>query len=146
MLAFTLVVSVGAGLLFGLAPALRSARPTQMDALRATVGTSTTGLGFFRPQRLRHALVFVQVVAAFVLLVGGGLLMHSFLKLSSVDTGYDADRVLTFQVALPPARYPATSFAPFADALVARLRTAPMSVRPPSRSSCRRSRCGIRSG
>jgi putative ABC transport system permease protein len=125
VLAFTLAVSVGAGLLFGLAPALRSARPTQMDALRATVGTSTTGLGFFRPQRLRQALVFVQVVAAFVLLVGGGLLMHSFLKLSSVDTGYDADRVLTFQVALPPARYPATSFAAFADALVARLRTAP---------------------
>jgi putative ABC transport system permease protein len=124
VLAFTLAVSVGAGLLFGLAPALRSARPTQMDALRATVGTSAA-LGFFRPQRLRHALVLVQVVAAFVLLVGGGLLMHSFLKLSSVDTGYDADRVLTFQVALPPARYPATSFAPFADALVARLRTAP---------------------
>jgi predicted permease len=125
VLAFTLVVSVAAGLLFGLAPAVRCAGSSQMDALRATAGTSTTGAGWLPPQRLRGALAMMQVVAAFVLLVGGGLLVHSFLKLTQVDSGYDAARVLTFQIALPPARYPVKRFAPFADGLVERLRTAP---------------------
>ena len=62
---------------------------------------------------------------AVMLLVGGGLLIHSFVKLANVNPGYDAADVLTFQVALPPDRYPNARMKTFADDLVARLRQVP---------------------
>ena len=62
---------------------------------------------------------------AMMLLVGGGLLIHSFVKLANVNPGYDAADVLTFQVALPPDRYPNARVKTFADDLVARLRQVP---------------------
>jgi putative ABC transport system permease protein len=60
-----------------------------------------------------------------MLFVGGGLLIHSFVKLASVNPGYDATGVLTFQVALPPDRYPNDRTKTFADDLVTRLRQVP---------------------
>ena len=60
-----------------------------------------------------------------MVLAGGGLLMHSFIKLSTVDPGYDAANVLTFQVALPVGRYPLPALKTFADDMVARMQTAP---------------------
>jgi predicted permease len=127
VLAFALAVSVGVGVLFGLAPALRHSRPSQMDALRESAGaTPAAGApGSHGLARWRSVLVVVQVVAALVLLVGGGLLMHSFLRLTRVDMGYDAGNVLTFQVALPSERYPVARLAPFADAIVEKLRAVP---------------------
>lgn len=62
---------------------------------------------------------------ATMLLVGAGLLIHSFIKLASVDLGYDPSKVLTFQVALPRDSYPAARLETFAEDLVARLRSAP---------------------
>jgi hypothetical protein len=58
------------------------------------------------PARLRGLVVVAEVALAMILLIGGGLLLHSLLKLTSVEPGYRAGNVLTFQVALPATRYP----------------------------------------
>ena len=60
-----------------------------------------------------------------ILLIGGGLLLHSLVKLTSVEPGYRAANVLTFQVALPATRYPADRVRAFAEDLTTRLRAAP---------------------
>jgi putative ABC transport system permease protein len=70
-------------------------------------------------------LIVAEVAMTLVLLAGAGLLAHSFLRLSSVDPGYDATRVLTFQVNLPVDRYPDARVRAFAEDLVARVRTMP---------------------
>jgi putative ABC transport system permease protein len=70
-------------------------------------------------------LVVTEVALAMVLLVGGTLLIRSFVKLSAVDPGYHSDNVLTFQVSLPLARYPDARLKAFAEDLVAHLRSVP---------------------
>jgi predicted permease len=62
---------------------------------------------------------------ATVLFVGGGLLMHSFVKLARVEVGYDPANVLTFQVSLPGSRRPVAELKTFAEQLVERLRSIP---------------------
>ncbi|MCG8466723.1 MAG: ABC transporter permease, partial [Gemmatimonadetes bacterium] len=79
---------------FGLAPSIRFSRPRVVGALgqRGGVGERRRGWG-------RDALVLVQTASALVLLVGSGLLMRSFLALTSVDPGYDTRDIFSFQVA-----------------------------------------------
>lgn len=107
IVAFTAGVSLLTGLLFGLAPALfgSAAGPSETlrDAARGTTAGSERG-------RARSALVVTEVALALMLLVGAGLLARSFQKLVSVDTGLQAEQVLTMRVAARPARYqePAT--------------------------------------
>ena len=74
---------------------------------------------------LRSALVIAEVSLSMVLLVGAGLLIHSFARLSTVNTGYDPNGVLTFQVALPVDGYPTARLKQFAEDLVARLSLMP---------------------
>jgi predicted permease len=114
--AFTGVLSVLTGVLFGLAPALRSSLSDPIEAIRT---------GVVRAQRTGGGLVVLQIALATVLLVGGALLVRSFFNLSRVNTGYDAANVLTFQVALPVARYPDDRLRPFAEEVVSRLRSIP---------------------
>jgi putative ABC transport system permease protein len=92
-LLFTLIVSVAAGLLCGLVPALRSSRPN-LTRLREGGRGSTR-----RHHRARDALVVAQTALALVLLVGSGLLLRSFQALRSVDPGYDTEDIFTFQMA-----------------------------------------------
>jgi hypothetical protein len=70
-------------------------------------------------------LVAGEIALATVLLIGGGLLIHSFARLATVDRGYDSANVLTFQVALPAERYPLADLKSFAEDLVERLRSVP---------------------
>jgi putative ABC transport system permease protein len=100
--AFTLLVSVLTGLLFGLAPALQVSRPDLTDALKES-GRSTAGL---RRNRLRSALVVTEVALSLVLLVGAGLMIRSFAKLSQVDPGFKPDQVMTMGVVLLRGKYP----------------------------------------
>jgi len=125
VLAFSIATSVGAGVLFGLAPALRHTRSDSAAALRE--GANSPGSGFGRAHRvsLRGALVVAEIGLAMVLLSGGGLLIRSFAMLSGVDAGYDPSNVLTFQVALPVDRYPTARLKAFAEELVTRLRSVP---------------------
>jgi putative ABC transport system permease protein len=93
------------GLAFGLAPALRAGRSSSaLDALRS--GTRTVG---GRTQRLRAALVVVEVAASVVLLVTSGLLIRAVWRIQTTDPGFVADDVLTLQTALPLPKYDSTA-------------------------------------
>ena len=123
VLAFSIAVSIATGVLFGLVPALRCARPDDAVALRD--GERTTGAGhrLGRYLSLRGALVVAEIGLAMVLLAGGGLLIRSFVELSRIDAGYDPSNVVTFQVAIPSDVYPPARTKAFAEELVARLQT-----------------------
>jgi putative ABC transport system permease protein len=92
---FTLVVSLGTTLLFGLAPALRASKPDVHETLKEGTARSSPGLP---RQRLQKALVVVQVALASVLLVGGGLLLQSLYRLMTRDPGFDPRHVLTVKL------------------------------------------------
>ena len=103
VLAFSVVISVLTGLVFGLVPALRLSRPEVADVLKAGRSTGFEGDG----GRSRHVLVVIEVALSVVLLVGAGLMIRTFVVLLSVDPGIQPDRVLLVGVPLPPAKYTA---------------------------------------
>jgi len=103
VLLFTLLVALATGLLFGLAPALRVTKNNLHDALKEG---SRGAVGDRGGLRLRRSLVVATVALALTLLVGAGLMIRSFAKLVRVDPGFQADRLLTFNVSLPTVKYP----------------------------------------
>jgi putative ABC transport system permease protein len=100
VLAFSALIALGAGLLFGLAPALQTFRSDVIGALKA--GRRSVAVGRARPQA---ALVVVQVALATVLMICASLLTRSVLQLLRHDPGFRSDRLLTFYLDLPFARY-----------------------------------------
>jgi len=99
-LAFTLIVSLGTGILFGLAPVLHVRRETSYDVLKS--GRSTpAGVS----NRLRRVLVVAEIALSLVLLAGAGLLLRSFAQILKVDPGFRPEGVLTVRVSLPDAKY-----------------------------------------
>jgi putative ABC transport system permease protein len=109
------------GFAFGLAPAVRAGRSSTLDALRS--GTRTAG---GRTQRLRAALVIVEVAASVALLVTSGLLIRAVWRIQSTDPGFVADKVLTLQTALPLPKYEATARrAQFYDRVLEEVRALP---------------------
>jgi len=98
VLIFTGVISILAGILFGLAPALRSSRYNLQETLKeGGRGTSSAR------HRAQGVFVVIEMAMALVLLVGAGLMIRSLMRLWSVDPGFDPHHVLTFSVALPPS-------------------------------------------
>jgi len=107
VVAFALVVSVGASIAFGLLPALRVRRLNLVDAL-AEDGTAPVGAGVrSRTARARMLIMVGQVAIACVLLVGASLLGRSFLALLHADRGYDPAGVLSARLSMPVTMYPA---------------------------------------
>jgi predicted permease len=102
ILAFTLLISLLTGLLFGMAPALQSLKLNLNESLKEGGRAATSGR---RQRRTRGALVVAEVALALALLLGAGLLMRSFLKLQQTDPGFNPSGVLTMSVVLPGARY-----------------------------------------
>ncbi|HWN99398.1 MAG TPA: FtsX-like permease family protein, partial [Blastocatellia bacterium] len=102
VLAFSLVISLVTGVLFGLAPAIHAAR-TNLNELLKEGSRSVTG-GKAR-QRIRSALVTVEVGLSVALLVSAGLLLRSFWRLQDVNPGFNADHLLTMRINLPRSRY-----------------------------------------
>jgi len=103
VLAFTGGISLAAGLLFGLIPVFKYARPHESDALRGSGGRSLTGSK--ERQRARGLLVVVQVALASVLLVGSGLMIRTFQALRHVDPGFsDAQQVETLHISIPESQ------------------------------------------
>jgi putative ABC transport system permease protein len=101
VLCFTLVISLLAGLLFGMAPAMQIYRMNAHESLK--VGDRTQNAP--RAQRLRNVVTASEVALALVLLIGAGLMMRSFHRLVNVDMGFDPEKVLTFQMSVPFAGY-----------------------------------------
>ena len=102
VLAFAAVVSIVTGLVFGLLPARQASRVDLNDSLRAgSRGTSATRGAL----RVRSVLMVAEVAMALMLLVGAGLLIRSFSRLTSVDPGVDARGVVTGWINLPAGRY-----------------------------------------
>lgn len=103
VLGFTFVVSILTGLLFGLAPALQVARTSVQESLKEG---GRGAAGDRASLTLRRGLVVATVALALTLLAGAGLLVRSFARLLSVDPGFRAEHLLTFQVNLPTSKYP----------------------------------------
>ncbi|HEX6974817.1 MAG TPA: ABC transporter permease, partial [Vicinamibacterales bacterium] len=119
VLAFTVAATVAAGLIFGLLPAWRAMRPNLMDIFQdssrgATVSRST--------RRLSDVMVVAEVALALVLLISAGLLIRSFVALTTIDPGYRTSGIVATHIVLP-AKYvgPVPKRLFFAD-LLARVR------------------------
>jgi predicted permease len=98
VLIFTGVVSILAGVLFGLVPALKTSRSNLQETLKEG-GRGMSGAH----HRVQGVFVVVEMAMALVLLIGAGLMIRSLMRLWSVNPGFDAHNVLTFGVALPPS-------------------------------------------
>jgi putative ABC transport system permease protein len=94
VLAFTALISLATGILFGLAPAFSSGRYAG-EALKQGGGRTTTSRG---RRHLRSGLVVAQVAVSFMLLIGAGLMIRSFVKLQQVNPGFNPDRLLTMRL------------------------------------------------
>jgi putative ABC transport system permease protein len=93
VLGFAVVAGLLSAALFGVVPALRTAKPNLMETLRAAGRTSALGAA-----GLRNAVVVVEVALAFVLLIGSGLMLRTFLNIQRVNLGFDPHGLLTFQL------------------------------------------------
>lgn len=104
VLLFTLIVSIAAGVLFGLAPAVQFSR-SDLNAMLRAEGRGSTG-GRERNVLLR-LLVVAQVALSTILLVGASLLLRNFVELREAWPGFDPHGLLTMNIELPPTRYDA---------------------------------------
>ncbi len=94
--AFAFLISLLTSLLFGVLPALEASRPSEVTSRVA---------GGRRSRRMRSAVVVSEIALSLVLLTGAGLLIKSFVRLLSVDSGFNPQGVLTMNVTLPDTRY-----------------------------------------
>lgn len=104
VLAFTLLLTVGAGLLFGILPALRVMRQDIVEVLKSGGGGHGSA-GGRRARWLTDAMIIIEVALALVLLIAAGLMVRSFVQLSRVDPGFRKEGVASLMVSLPPSRY-----------------------------------------
>jgi predicted permease len=122
-LLFTFIVSIGTGLLFGLAPAWHARKLSLNESLREG-GRGIAGLA--RVKRLRGLLVMSEIALAVVLLIGAGLMLKSFQRLTDVNPGFNSDNLLTMALGLQFVHYqdPAKQVA-FFDQALQRIRSLP---------------------
>src|SRR5262249_47940534 len=120
---FTVLISLAAATLTGLAPALSTSRGDLARQLNEASRGSTEGRS---GNALRMALVVFEVALSFVLVVGAGLLLKSFSRVQKVETGFDTHGVLAVRLSLPKVRYPhVNDVTKFYDTLFPRLRGLP---------------------
>lgn len=93
VLAFSVLAGLLSAMLFGVIPALRTAKPNLMETLRASGRSGALGAA-----GLRNAVVVVEVALAFVLLIGSGLMFRTFLNIQRVNLGFEPQGLLTFQL------------------------------------------------
>jgi putative ABC transport system permease protein len=125
VLAFTGVIALATGIVFGLMPAIWGPRVELTDALKEGSRGATSGGG-----RLRKALVVAEVALSVMLLIGAGLMLRSFSQLRSVNPGFRTDHALTLRVSLPVPNGQITAadedrFMSFFDRALARLSQLP---------------------
>ena len=103
VLCWTALISLGSGILFGLAPAWHSTRMDLNSSLKEGGRSATESIG---ARRVRSFLVVTEIALAMMLLISAGLLIRSFVKLQQVRPGFQTQQLLTMQVPLPRAKYP----------------------------------------
>jgi putative ABC transport system permease protein len=118
---FALVLAVVTGLAVGMIPALTAARSRAQDSLRD--GTRTTASR--TRHRTRAALIVAEVALAMILTIAGGLLLRSFVSVLQVNPGFNAEHLLTMQVAVPPRHSGPEAILTFYDDLERRLHALP---------------------
>ena len=125
VLVFTFGVSILTGIMFGLAPAYRAARPDLNTALKAG-GRNTQGEGGFGSsrRRLRSLLVVAEVALSLMLLVGAGLLVRSFVRIQQVTPGFNPENVISMRLGASGRQFPNPEargeyFRQFADRMAA---------------------------
>jgi len=106
VMGFTLLLSLGTGILFGLVPAMQASRADLNITLKETGARGGSG---FRQNKMRGLLVMVEMALAIVLLIGAGLLIRTFSALHNVAPGFDAHNVLTMDTALTGSRFDRTA-------------------------------------
>ena len=123
VLAFTVLISVGTGVIFGLAPAWHASHVNLNNALKtgARIGT-----GGEHRHRLRNGLVMGEIAIALILLVCAGLLIQTFARLGRVHTGLRSENLFTARITLPDAAYPRpANVSAFFDQLLPKIRAIP---------------------
>lgn len=123
VLAFTAGVSLLTGLVFGLVPAMQASHFNVNETLKESGRDSASGR---KGNRIRGLLVISEVAVSFVLLIGAGLLINSFVHLRNLDPGFRADHLLTMKLQLPETKYPDKERrAPFYKELIQRVQALP---------------------
>ena len=102
VLAFTMLIAVVSGIVFGLAPIVQTLRKDTIDALRDEGGAVATGI---RAARMRSAFVVLQVALSLMLLVGAGLFLRTLQNAYAVDLGYQLDQTLLADINLDVRGY-----------------------------------------
>ncbi|MBN2327625.1 MAG: ABC transporter permease [Candidatus Omnitrophica bacterium] len=102
VLGFTLTVSLVTGILFGLAPALQT---TKLNLLESLNEGGRSSIECTRSQRILRYLVVAEIAFSLILLIGAGLMVNSFIRLQSVDPGFDSQNMLTFHLPLTSEKY-----------------------------------------
>jgi predicted permease len=105
---FTLGLSVGTGILFGLFPALQASRADLSSTIKESTGRGGTS---FRQNKARSLLVVAETALALVLLIGSALLLRTFTALRAVNPGFDSHNVLTLRMSLNEPRFTKTAAA-----------------------------------
>jgi predicted permease len=103
VLLFTFAVSIGTGIVFGLAPLMHTRMSGLVTALKEGGAKGATGAA---RHHIRRGLVVAEVALALMLVIGAGLLLRTVANLTNVDAGFDRSRLVTFSMALPVADYP----------------------------------------
>jgi putative ABC transport system permease protein len=120
---FTLLTALVTGALFGLAPIVQTLRTNLQDTLKEGGRSAHADRG---GDRLRRVLVVAEFALALTLLTGAGLLIRSFARVSGVDPGFEPRHLLTFNIALPQAKYPRdTQQLALFDAMLPRIASLP---------------------
>ncbi len=119
---FTAVLCIVTTLLAGLVPALQMSRPNLAGTLRE--GTRA-GAGTSGSRTLRNLLVVLEVAIAVLVLIGAGLLLRSFMRLSRVDPGFKPQHILSAEFGLTPDRIPLLNRGPFIERVLDKIKTVP---------------------
>ncbi|MGH9854847.1 MAG: ABC transporter permease, partial [Blastocatellia bacterium] len=118
---FMFLISLLAGVLFGLLPAFQASRVNLSDTLKE----GARGHGGISSHRIRNLLVVSEVALALALLIGAGLMLRSFVRLMSIDPGINTQNVLTMDIRLPRSKYQPPQQTAFFQQLLERLRALP---------------------
>jgi len=122
VLLFTAGLGIATGILFGILPAWHVSKPNLGETMREGGRTSTAGAGH---SRLRSTLVVAETAIGVMLLIGAGLLLRSFHRLSHVDLGFNQQHLLTANFDLSETRYTPDQMDVFVRDLFSRIRTMP---------------------